>query len=176
MRSNRSPSKKESKKPMIAGVLMIIVFLMAMITASGMFLFDTDALTDIEEIEEEIGEDLDVELVETAMDVCGALILVFGIVALISALCAIKRIYWGLALLGSILGIFTIGPWFLGSILSIAALILLIMSRDSLSKDKEENQSFTTSPPSEDKARDYDRQFDDKSQYEEKQEEIDDWK
>jgi uncharacterized membrane protein len=41
----------------------------------------------------------------------------------------VKRKAWGLAIVGGILGIFTIGPLFLGSIISIVGLILVAISR-----------------------------------------------
>ena len=43
---------------------------------------------------------------------------------------ALRRRMWGLALVGSILGLFTIGYFGLSSLLSLIALIVLVMSKD----------------------------------------------
>jgi len=57
------------------------------------------------------------------------LFLVFSVVALLGGLFSLQRKMLPLALLGAILGIFTLGLFFIGFILSIAALILIVYSR-----------------------------------------------
>ncbi len=128
------PSRKESKKPMIAGILMIIAFLLALVTAGSLFLIDEDLMADIED---EIDEDIDLDFVETISEVCGILLVVFGIILLVGGICAIKRIYWGVAIGGSIVGIFSLGPMYLGSVFSVIALILLFISKDEFDKKGE---------------------------------------
>lgn len=64
------------------------------------------------------------------IQVCGVLILLFSIMALIGAICAFLRKNFWLALLGAACGIFTIGL-VIGFFFSIAALILLLLSRES---------------------------------------------
>jgi hypothetical protein len=62
--------------------------------------------------------------------ICGVLILVFSIIAIFGAIAALKRTNYWLALLGSLFGILSIGLG-LGLILSIVALILLLLSKNS---------------------------------------------
>ncbi|MFO7792853.1 MAG: hypothetical protein R6W73_07755 [Candidatus Saliniplasma sp.] len=116
-----------SNKPLIAGLLMIIAFILAVVAAGQIFLFDLDAVDIEEELE---GEEVGQELIETVMNVCGAVFLILGIFLLVGGILAIKRMYWGVALAASIAGIFSMGPFFLGSVLSLIALVLIVMSKD----------------------------------------------
>lgn len=60
---------------------------------------------------------------------CGAIEITFALIALLGGVMALQRKNWGVALAGSILGLFLIG--FLGeaSILSLISLILIAISR-----------------------------------------------
>lgn len=62
--------------------------------------------------------------------VCAVIGLIFSIIALLGGLMAIQRKNWAFALIGSILGLFTIGPFLISSILSLIALILIMVSRN----------------------------------------------
>jgi len=61
--------------------------------------------------------------------VCGAVGVIFGLFAIIGGAMAIQRKNWGLALVGSILGLLTIGFVGEATVLSLIALILLAVSR-----------------------------------------------
>ncbi len=61
--------------------------------------------------------------------VCGAIVLIFGLFALIGAIFSFKREKWTLVLLGSILGLFGIGFYFTGSLFCLIALIIVATSR-----------------------------------------------
>jgi len=60
------------------------------------------------------------------MVVCGVMIIIFAIVALVGAIHAFKRKKYRMAIAGAILGIFTV----FGLIFSIIALFILFLSRD----------------------------------------------
>src|SRR3990172_693959 len=62
---------------------------------------------------------------ETILLVCGLIGITFSAFALLGGIMAIQRKMWGLALVGSILGLFIIGPVFISSLLSLIALILI---------------------------------------------------
>lgn len=66
------------------------------------------------------------------------LFLAFSVMALLGGLFSLQRKMLPLSLLGSILGIFTLGIFLIGSILSIAALILIIYSRYEFGEKKNE--------------------------------------
>jgi hypothetical protein len=59
--------------------------------------------------------------------VCGAIGITFSIIALLGGVMAVQRKMWGLALVGSILGLFTIGFVGAASLLSLVAMILLLV-------------------------------------------------
>ncbi|MEW6069618.1 MAG: hypothetical protein AB1485_03290 [Candidatus Thermoplasmatota archaeon] len=65
--------------------------------------------------------------------VCGSLGVIFAIIALLGGIFAIKRRKWALALIGSILGLFTAGFW-VSSILALVALILIAISHEEFEK------------------------------------------
>jgi hypothetical protein len=106
--------KKETAMPMIAGILLIICSLVyfgggAVMAAGGSFLWGW---------EDSVG-DTDASGV---LVVCGAIMIVLGIIVLLGGVFSIQRRHFALSLIGSILA--------LGSILGIIALILIIVARD----------------------------------------------
>ncbi len=126
----------KSKLPVIAGVMMIVAFLISILTASGLFFFDVDTL-DLEDDlrDEDIAEEFDDAFVESILDACGVLVLVFGVFLLLGGIFALKRDHWSISIMGAILGSFSIGPLFLGSLLSLIALILILLSRDEFKEE-----------------------------------------
>jgi hypothetical protein len=65
-------------------------------------------------------------LIEGFLVICGALIIIFSIFAMIGAVHALRRRSWKLALLGSILGLFTI----FGTLFALIAILIIALSRD----------------------------------------------
>ncbi len=130
--------EQRGKKGTIAGILMIIAFILAILAASEVLFLDIGTVNLDEQAGGEIEEDIDQDYIQSILNVCGVLILVFGVFLLIGGIFAIKRIHWGIALLGAILGLFSIGPWFLGTILSLAALVLIFLSRDEFKEEGED--------------------------------------
>lgn len=129
MRDGGASSKEKSKKPMIAGVLMIIAFGLAVLGAGEIFILDIEEIEDEFE-DEEIGQDL----IDTVTNLCGILFLVFGVVLLVGGVFAIKRTRWKVALGASIVGIFSIGPLFMATLFSFIALVLIFLSKDEFGK------------------------------------------
>jgi hypothetical protein len=62
--------------------------------------------------------------------ICGAVIAILAIFPILGGIMALKKKMYGLALAGSIIGLLTIGPFFVSSILSLIGLILLVKSKD----------------------------------------------
>jgi len=111
MRSQERGSLKNIGKHVIAGILMIIVFVMTFID-----LFNSGSILYV--------------------------FLIFGAVTLVGAIFAIKRVFWPVALIGSIIGIFTFGPYYSRSILSIVALLFLIKSGDKFIPVSKSSEHF----------------------------------
>lgn len=61
--------------------------------------------------------------------ICGAIGVIFSLIALLGGVFAIQRKMWGLALAGGILGLFSIGWFFISSILALIGLILVAVAR-----------------------------------------------
>ena len=111
---------------MMAGILMILAFILAVFNAASFLFLDIN----VGNVEDQVGEQISSDLVNTVLNVCGAITLIFGLFLLVGGIFAIKRVHWMIAVIGSILGIFSIGPMFAGSILSLIALILLFLAKD----------------------------------------------
>ena len=60
--------------------------------------------------------------------VCGAIGIIFSLIAVLGGVMGVMRKMWGLALVGGIFGLLSIG-YFLGSILGLVGLILVAISK-----------------------------------------------
>lgn len=112
--------RPRSGSPVAAGVLMLIGGLLAMINGAVIAAVggSTAAL---------------VPGAGAIIVVCGAIELIFGLIALVGSIMAIQRKSWGLALVGAIFCMISIGPMFIASILGLIALILVAISREEFS-------------------------------------------
>lgn len=61
---------------------------------------------------------------------CATIQIVLSIFPLLGGVIAVKKTHWGIALAGSSVGLFTIGPFFISSLLSLIALILIAVSKE----------------------------------------------
>ncbi|MEW6070498.1 MAG: hypothetical protein AB1485_07775 [Candidatus Thermoplasmatota archaeon] len=114
------PRKKKTGMPVAAGILLII----AGLAAIGTWLLIMVAAPEIAIIYDAPGS-------ERVIMACGTIAITLSVISIVGGITAIKRLHWGLALTGSILGLFTIGPWIaLSSIFSLIALILIAVSKE----------------------------------------------
>jgi hypothetical protein len=116
---------KPSSKPLIAGIFLIIAGLLGILTWSMALALDTSMLQNILPADSPIS----VEQLQSILVSCGIIGCILSIFALAGGIVAVKRKAWGLAIVGGILGLFTIGPYLLGSIMSLIGLILVVVSR-----------------------------------------------
>ena len=63
-----------------------------------------------------------------ALLICGAIFVIFGLLAVVGGVMGVMRKMWGLALVGGIFGLLGVG-FFLGSVLGLVGLILTAISR-----------------------------------------------
>jgi hypothetical protein len=123
-------AKKRTNYPMIAGVLLIVAGILAIATGVMYLATTSEIIADVEDQLADQGIE-DTEFLEDFLTICGALMMVFGLIAIGGGALSIKRRMWGFALVGSIFAILSIGPIIaLSSILGIIALILLVMAKD----------------------------------------------
>jgi len=67
---------------------------------------------------------------------CTIILIIFSIIALIGAIACFRRRYFDIAIVGSIIGIFSFGFFLIGSILAIIAFIIIFKSRDEFENGK----------------------------------------
>lgn len=121
---NQQPIKPSSK-PLIAGIFLIIAGLLGIFTWSMALALDISTLQNVLPADTPIS----VEQIQSFLNVCGIIGCILSMFALVGGIVAVNRKAWGLAVVGGILGLFTIGPFFLGSILSLIGFILVAISR-----------------------------------------------
>jgi phage FluMu protein Com len=115
------PEKKKTNTVLAAGVLLIIAGLLAIGNAiADIFLISTENIPSVPGYEG----------IANLLIVCFTIILVFAIIAILGGVMAVTRKSWVVALIGGILGLFTLGPLFISSILSLIALILIAVSKE----------------------------------------------
>jgi hypothetical protein len=78
------------------------------------------------------GEDV-LKMLEGVLVACGVIWFIVGLIALIGGVFAIRRRRWGIAVVGGVFGLLTLGPWLIGSILGLIGLILVVISKDEFS-------------------------------------------
>ncbi|MBN1861839.1 MAG: hypothetical protein JW840_10325 [Candidatus Thermoplasmatota archaeon] len=117
--------KQPSSKPLIAGIFLIIGGLSGLLTAAMILAFDLATIQSVFPAEFPYSP----EQLQSVLSICGIIIAICSIITFAGGIVAIKRKAWSLAVIGGILGLFTIGLMFLGSILSLIGLILVLISR-----------------------------------------------
>ncbi len=111
------PPPKKTGLPLVAGILLIIAGILAAANWAYVAFVVSDAVSIVPGAEE-------------IVMVCGAIGIVLSLITLIGGIMAVQRKVWALALIGSILGLFIMGPFFLSSLLSLVALILVARSKN----------------------------------------------
>lgn len=107
------------EKRVIAGILLIIGFIADLAQAMMTFVIGSEA-SSIPGIGDASG----------VFYTCAVIELVFGILALVGAAMALSGKSWGLALVGSIFCLLSLGFVFIGSLMGLIALILIAVSKD----------------------------------------------
>ncbi|MFO8110823.1 MAG: hypothetical protein R6U17_09955 [Thermoplasmata archaeon] len=124
------PRKKKPKYPEVAGVLMMISALLAIFFA----LYSLITLGEmIQSVETYLGEETYLRNLENILKGCFAAVMGFGVIQMIGGILSVKRRYWVFAVFAGLIGIFSVGFFFISSVLSFIALILLSMSREEFS-------------------------------------------
>jgi hypothetical protein len=119
------PQQNPSMMPVLAGILLILTGLLGLLTWVSAISVDTSMIQGILPSNSPITA----EQLQSFLLVCGIIGSILSIIALAGGIVALRRKGWGLAMIGSVLGLFTIGPYFLASILALIGLIILVISR-----------------------------------------------
>jgi predicted nucleic acid-binding Zn ribbon protein len=123
----RAPVQEEKKKtviPVIGGVLIILAGLMGLAMGGILVAIDVDDL-------DTYGVDVTgvTDMVEDILTACGIIAIIVSLIVLLGGFFGVMRKHWGIAIVGAVLGLFVIGPFFLGSVFSLIGLILVAVSR-----------------------------------------------
>ena len=135
----KSPFKRYSNKlskPFIAGVLLIIAGVVAILFWIQFFSLDATTLESVINIQQfkEIDPTITPEKLIGFLSTCALIGCILAIFPILGGLLALKRKMWGVSLACSIIGLFTLGLLFISSGLSLIALILLVISKQEFQK------------------------------------------
>jgi hypothetical protein len=108
------------EKRILAGVFLLISFLAALGGAIGL-LFAGDEASNLPVMGDAF---------ETILYICGAIELIFGLLALLGAIMCFRGTNWGIALVGGIFGLLSIGAFGAGSLFGLIGLIFVAISKD----------------------------------------------
>jgi len=113
-----------SSMPTIAGLILILAGLLGLLSWVSSFLIDPTQLIPS-------GTELPItpEQLRSILQMCSIIGCILSVFTLLGGILAFKKKRWELALIGSLLGLFTIGPFLLASILSLIGLILVGISK-----------------------------------------------
>jgi len=111
--------------PAVGGALVIIAGVLAIAMGAMYMTFDA---SDIEDIGVALPAEYTAEDLAGMLTMCGVVLLVFAIVAIIGGIFGIRRKHFGLAIAGGVFGLLGIG-FFVGSVLALVGLILLAVAR-----------------------------------------------
>jgi hypothetical protein len=137
MNLNMPPDEYNQKHfsfPLIAGILLIVA---GVASIFGWILFmntDESLLVDLLKQLQEVDPSYTMENVKNFISVCSLIGIVVSIFPILSGVISVKKKMWGVALTGSIIGFFTIIPFFILIFLPIISMILLIISRKEFKK------------------------------------------
>jgi len=128
-----APAEK-SALSLIGGILILIAGIMGLVLG-GLFIVAADAVS---EGSNELGDwGIDMagagDLLSDILLVCGAIIIILALIVVLGGFFGVQRKHWGLAILGGVLGLFLIGPYFLATILALVGLILVAVSKKDFS-------------------------------------------
>jgi len=126
---------KKSSKPLAAGILLIIagslsIIMWLSLAAIDVSIIETLIMPEFESMVIEYDSiNISAESIKELFVICGTVGFFLSIFTILGGVMSIRRKMWGLALAGCILGLFTIGPILISSILSLIAIILVAISR-----------------------------------------------
>ena len=129
--SPQQPQSNIFSKPFIAGILLLIAGILAILQWVQFYIIDIDtisSLVDISQIQE-IDPSITVETIVNTFKICSIIGIIISIFTILGGIISVKRKLWGIALTCSIIGLGSIGISGTSSLLSFIAMVLLIVSR-----------------------------------------------
>ena len=127
------PSKTSGKShfPIIAGILLVIAGIISMLYFIFIMSLDIIALESFVDINQfkSIDPNITMEQVKGFFNLCSGIFIVISIFPILGGILSFRKKLWGIALACSIVGLLSIGPVFISSILCLIALIFVAISK-----------------------------------------------
>ena len=119
--------KETTAKPVIGGVLVLLAGLLALVMAISFILIEPE---DIDRMDYTGFSDsgLTPADIEDILEVCGALDIIFGAIAMIGGAFALMRKQFTMAVIGGVFGMLG-GGFLIGSLLGLVGLVMIIISK-----------------------------------------------
>lgn len=128
--------KKEVSKATVGGILLIMSGIIALLLWFSIFAFNTSILESAMENTQfqQLDQNITVQQITEVLNLCSIIGCILAVFPILGGIVTLRRKMWGLAVAGGIIGIFTIGPLFLSSILSLIGVILIGISKKEFIK------------------------------------------
>ncbi len=126
-----SSIKPRTDKPMISSILLTIVFIIGLFSSISIILGNNIFYNSTFKLINYSGF-----IIENNINIISLIIFVLSIIALIGSISSYKRNHVNIAIVTSFISIFSLGLYFIGSLLSFIALIIIIKSREEFVHDK----------------------------------------
>jgi len=120
-----APPHEKTMLSIVGGILILVVGIMGLAIGGVFFAIDISDL-DAYDFGSITGFE---DTLQNILYVCGAIFVILGLIAAVGGFFGVRRKHWGLAILGGVLGLFIITPYFIGSLLSLVGLVLLAVSK-----------------------------------------------
>ena len=128
---SQKPQTNKFSKPFIAGILLIIAGILALISYGLIFLMDSSTVESLINMSQLPGENITATQIKNFLNICGTIGIIISVITLLGGLFSIQKKKWELTLVCALIGLFSLGPIiFLSSILSFIALILIIFAKN----------------------------------------------
>lgn len=115
---------EKSVLSLVGGVFILIAGLMGIFAGIVLLTISLDDLSKYGVDVAGVGD-----FVEDILKICGAIWLIFGLIALMGGVFGIMRKHFALVILGGVFGLLCFGPYALGSLLALVGLILVAVAR-----------------------------------------------
>ncbi len=128
-----APAARGSLIPVVGGILIIISGIIGIVIGLTLAV----AASAISEMFADLyggmyGIDV-LGMFEGILVACGVIWFIIGLIAFIGGVFGLRKKRWGLAIVGGVFALLTIGPYFIGSILGLIGLILVAISKREFS-------------------------------------------
>lgn len=121
-------SLKKGSKTTIAGILLIVAGLLAIMSWISIIIIDVSMIDT--SLFQGVDPTITAEKVKDFYAICGTIGCILSVFPILGGIVTLKRKMRGLALVGGLIGLFMIGPLFASSILSLIGLIFVGLSKE----------------------------------------------